>query len=223
MRIVNAMIFNITVNEKISEGAILMKENADFSRRDFLKTTAAVSVAALGIQNVLFAQGQEKIRVGLIGCGGRGSGAAEDCLNADQSVEITAMVDLFQNKLDDCLSKLKEKFPDRIKVTKENCFVGFDAYQKLCASDAVDVVIEASPPHFRPAHLKAAIEAGKHIFMEKPAAVDPAGIRSVIASSELAGKKGLSIVAGTQRRHQAHYIEIIKRIHNGDIGDIKAA
>jgi len=133
------------------------------------------------------------------------------------------MVDFFQNKLDDCLSRLKGKFPDRVTATNETCFVGFDAYQKIYSSDTVDVVIEATPPHFRPKHLKAAIEAGKHIFMEKPAGVDPVGIRSVIASSELAGKKGLSIVAGTQRRHQRHYIEIIKRIHDGDIGEIKAA
>jgi predicted dehydrogenase len=200
-----------------------MKDKDNFSRRDFLKTTAAFSVAAFGAQNVLFAQGQEKIRVGLIGCGGRGTGAAEDCLNAERSVELTAMADLFQNKLDDCLLRLKGKFPDRVTATKETCFVGFDAYQKLCSSGSVDVVIEATPPHFRPSHLKAAIEAGKHIFMEKPAGVDPVGIRSVIASSELAGKKGLSIVAGTQRRHQKHYIEIIKRIHDGDIGEIKAA
>jgi len=104
-------------------------------------------------------------------------------------------------------------------VSRDRCFVGFDAYEKVIACD-VDLVILAAPPHFRPAHLKAAIKAGKHVFMEKPVGVDPVGIRSVIASSELAKDKGLAIVAGTQRRHQAHYLEIMKRIHNGDIGEI---
>ncbi|GAH76133.1 unnamed protein product, partial [marine sediment metagenome] len=111
---------------------------------------------------------------------------------------------------------------DNLKVTDGTCFVGFDAYKKVIATD-VDLVILAAPPHFRPEHLKAAIEAGKHVFMEKPVAVDPVGVRSVIATSELAAEKNLAIVAGTQRRHQAHYLEIMRRVHNGDIGEIVAA
>ena len=109
-----------------------------------------------------------------------------------------------------------------MNITPERCLVGFDAYKNLLATD-VDLVILACPPHFRPRHLAAAVEAGKHVFMEKPVAVDPVGIRSVLASSEQAERKGLAIVAGTQRRHQAHYRELMNRIHNGDIGEIVAA
>jgi predicted dehydrogenase len=193
------------------------------SRRDFVKTSAVVSAAAmLSRAGGVFAAGSDKIRVGLTGCGERGTEAAMDCLRAADGVELVAMADLFNDKLDNSLKQLKEELSDQVKVTRESSFVGFDAYRKLVACD-VDMVILACPPGFRPIHLKAAIEAGKHVFMEKPAGVDPAGVRSVIESSELARKKGLGIVAGTQRRHQAHYIEIMKRIHNGDIGQVLAA
>ena len=193
------------------------------SRRDFIKTSAAVSLTALGSGvNKMFAAGSDTIRVGLIGCGGRGTGAVQDCVNAASGVELIAMGDLFKDRLDGSFGELKKNLGDKFKVTKDRCFVGFDCHQKVIACD-INLVIIAGPPHFRPTHLKAAIEAGKHVFMEKPAGVDPVGIRSIIASSELAEKKGLAIVAGTQRRHQAHYIEIMKRIKNGDIGEIVAA
>ncbi|MHC4123149.1 MAG: Gfo/Idh/MocA family oxidoreductase [Planctomycetota bacterium] len=193
------------------------------SRRNFIKASATVSAAALlSGTNQIFAAGSDKIRVGLIGCGHRGTGAAENCVKSADNVEIVAMGDLFQDRLDQSLAELSRKVDDKVTVTEDTSFVGFDAYQKVIASD-VDMVILATPPHFRPMHLKAAIEAGKHVFMEKPIAVDPIGVRSVIESSELAEKKGLAIVAGTQRRHQEHYIEIMKRIHNGDIGQIVAA
>lgn len=178
--------------------------------------------------NKIFAAGSDKIRVGVIGCGGRGSGAAIDCIKSADGVEIVAIGELFKDCLDGGINRIKErlleeKLPaDKLKVTDQTCFVGFDAYKKVIACD-VDMVILATPPHFRPAHLKAAVEAGKHVFMEKPIAVDPVGVRSVIASSELAEKKDLAIVAGTQRHHQAHYLELIKRVHNGDIGEIVAA
>jgi len=198
-------------------------EGRNLSRRDFIKTSAAVSLAALGPgASRIFAAGSDRLRIGLIGCGGRGEGAVKDCIKAASGVELVAMGDLFKDRMDKTLEALAKDYPNNIKVTKEIFFVGFDAYQKVIASD-IDIVILAAPPHFRPMHLKAAIEAGKHVFMEKPVAVDPAGIRSVLASSELAEKKGLAIVAGTQRRHQAHYVEIIKRIHDGDIGEIVAA
>jgi predicted dehydrogenase len=170
----------------------------------------------------MFAAGSDRLRIGLIGCGGRGEGAAKDCINADKGVELVAMGDLFKDRMDKALEGLKKDFAANIKVTNETFFVGFDAYQKVIGA-GVDMVILAAPPHFRPPHLKAAIEAGKHVFMEKPAGVDPAGIRSLIATSELAEKKKLAIVAGTQRRHQAHYVEIMKRVKNGDIGEIVAA
>jgi len=193
------------------------------SRRDFMKASAAVSLAALGsghLTNRVFAFSADKLRVGLIGCGGRGTGAARDCVRSSDNVEIIALGDLFQDRVDKSLNNLKEELPpEAVKVTEDTCFVGFDAYEKVIGSD-VDMVILGTPPHFRPAHLKAAIEAGKHVFMEKPVAVDPVGVRSVIASSELAEQKGLAIVAGTQRRHQDHYLEIMRRIHNGDVGKI---
>ena len=193
------------------------------SRRDFVKTSAVVSAAAmLSRTGGVFAAGSDRIRIGLIGCGDRGTGAAMDCIRAAEGVELVAMADVFKDKLDNSLRQLKKDFPEKVKVMPQSSFVGFDAYSKLVDSD-VDMVILCGPPGFRPRHLKAAIEAGKHVFMEKPAAVDPAGIRTVIETSELARQKGLAIVAGTQRRHQAHYIEIMKRIHNGDIGRILAA
>jgi len=190
------------------------------SRRDFIKTSAVVGAsAALGGTERLFAQGSDKLRVGLIGCGWRGTGAAQDCVNSAPNMEIVAMGDLFQDQVDWSLAQLSRKADDKVSVTEDTSFVGFDAYKKVIACD-IDMVILGTPPHFRPEHFKAAVEAGKHVFMEKPVAVDPVGIRSIISSSELAKQKGLSIVAGTQRRHQEHYLEIIKRIHNGDIGEI---
>ncbi|MBN1816042.1 MAG: Gfo/Idh/MocA family oxidoreductase [Sedimentisphaerales bacterium] len=188
-----------------------------------MKTSAAVSLAAAVAPAGLYAAGTERIRIGLIGCGGRGSGAAEDCLNADPAVELLAMGDLFADRLQGTFNGLKGKFKDRVKVTPQTQFTGFDAYKKVIAADGVDIIVHAAPPGFRPIHLDAAIKAGKHVFMEKPAGTDPAGIRSVIASAELAQQKGLSIVAGTQRRHQWHYVDIMKRIRDGAIGEIRAA
>ncbi|MQY64188.1 MAG: gfo/Idh/MocA family oxidoreductase [Calditrichaeota bacterium] len=194
------------------------------SRRDFIKASAAISLTALmpGAGSV-FAARSEKLRVGLIGCGRRGTGAAKDCVNSAPNVEIAAMGDLFKDQLDKSRSQLAQELDrDWLKVTDRTCFVGFDAYEKVIAAD-VDLVILATPPHFRPEHLKATVEAGKHVFMEKPVAVDPGGVRSIIATSELATEKNLSIVAGTQRRHQNHYLEVMKRIHGGDIGEIVSA
>jgi len=196
------------------------KAAKDISRRDFMKASAAVGAAAMfSGREKLFAQGTDKLRVGLTGCGGRGTGAAKDCVRSSENVEIVAMGDLFRNRLEGSLEDLKNEVGEHVSVTEEMMFEGFDAYKQVIATD-VDMVILGTPPHFRPEHLKAAVEAGKHIFMEKPVAVDPVGIRSVIASSELAKQKGLAIVAGTQRRHQAHYLDIIKRIQQGDIGEI---
>ncbi|MBN1766824.1 MAG: Gfo/Idh/MocA family oxidoreductase [Sedimentisphaerales bacterium] len=203
------------------------KQNNDktdiISRRDFIKTSAVAGTASFLVgRSRLFAAGSDKLRVGLIGCGGRGTGAAMDCFNSSANVEIAAMGDLFQNRLDDSLKRLGEELPDHPAISKDQCFVGWDAYQKVIDS-GVDMVILACPPQFRHKHLAAAIEAGKHVFMEKPVAVDPVGIRSIIKTSDLARKKGLAIVAGTQRRHQGHYLEIMKRVHDGAIGEIVSA
>ncbi len=203
------------------------------SRRAFLKTSAATA-AALGSVTAsigpVFAAGSDRIRVGLVGCGNRGTGAAMNCVLSSPGVEIVALGDLFQDKLDKALETLKDTSgkkewscsspwtrADAVKVTKDTCFTGFDACQKVIAS-GVDLVILATPPAFRPLHLKAVVAAGKNAFIEKPVAVDPAGARSIIASAEQAKEKGLAIVAGTQRRHQPRYVEMMKRVHNGDIG-----
>ncbi len=215
------------------------KEQQDekLSRRDFVKAAAAASFAGVSpvLTGSLYAAGSDILKVGLIGCGGRGTGAATQALmGVDKSVRLWAMADLFQDKLDVSYNMLSkgakgrydrvdfDGLPDQMDVPEQRRFVGFDAYQKLIDS-GVDMVILATPPHFRPEHFEAAVKAGKHVFLEKPVAVDPVGIRKIVAAAKLAEEKGLSVVAGTQRRHQLHYVEIMKRIHNGTIGEIVAA
>jgi myo-inositol 2-dehydrogenase / D-chiro-inositol 1-dehydrogenase len=195
---------------------------AGLTRRDILKATSLASLAAAfhTTGGAFAAYASERIRVGLIGCGGRGTGAAVDCANASPDVVITALGDLFPDQIASSTTELRKQLPaSRVTVTPETSFSGFDAFRKVLATDC-DLVILAAPPFFRPSHLTAAIEAGKHVFTEKPVAVDPAGVRSVIATSALAEKKGRAIVAGTQRRHQAHYLEIMNRIRSGDVGEI---
>jgi predicted dehydrogenase len=192
------------------------------SRRRFMKGAAAgaVSLAAASAFNPrAFAAGSDTIRVGLIGCGGRGTYDTGNCLKSAEGVELVAMGDMFQDQLDRCRQTLTQNQPDKVKVTDDKCFVGWDAYQKVLATD-VNLVILTQPPHFRALHLKAAIEAGKHVFMEKPVAVDPVGVRSVIQSSELADTKGLKILAGTQMRRISHAVEAVRRVRDGAIGEI---
>jgi predicted dehydrogenase len=160
------------------------------------------------------------LKAGIIGCGGRGSGAALNWLSAGPNVTITALGDVFKDRLDSCRQKINDKF--KFEVAEENCFIGFDAYQKVIDS-GVDVVILATPPKFRPIHFEAAVNARKHVFMEKPVAVDPVGIRSVIATAKKAESLNLKIVTGTQRRHQKDYIEVYKQVATGAIGDIVSA
>ena len=194
------------------------------SRREFVKTAAAASVAATVPGSFgAFARGSDTIKVGVIGCGGRGTGAAIDCLTADPGVEVVALGDLVPDRVESSLKRLTEAFPARVRVPLDRRFTGFDNYKGVCACPDVNLIVTAAPPGFRPVHLKAAVEAGKHVFMEKPVAVDPVGVRSVIASSDLAAQKGLAIVAGTQRRHQQLYLELMQRIHDGQIGEIVAA
>ncbi|MEP0846322.1 MAG: Gfo/Idh/MocA family oxidoreductase [Phycisphaerae bacterium] len=203
------------------------------TRRAFLQSSAIASAAALaggcasmggaspGVSPAAAAVGRGlsgTIRVGLIGCGGRGTGAAIDCLTSNQGIAITAMGDLFRDRLDDSRQKLAEHGA-AYQVKDEHCFVGFDAYKQVLACD-IDAVIMAPPPGFRPLHFKAAIDAGKHVFMEKPVAVDPVGARVILAASDLAAQKGLAVVAGTQRRHEASYVETMKRVADGAIGDL---
>ena len=211
------------------------------SRRDFLKTStaAAMGMTMAGRINALpgaYAAGSDSIRVGLIGCGGRGTGAVINALSAAPGVKLIAMADAFKDRLEDSrknlttqLSKPVDKgadvvrVADKLDVPDDHCFVGLDAYQKLLALSDVNYVILATPPAFRPAHLEAAVAAGKNIFTEKPVAVDGPGIRNVLATYEKAMARRLAIAAGTQRRHQTGYLETMKLVHDGRIGDIVAA
>ena len=188
-----------------------------------MQTTAAAT-AAFVLPGAHVA-GSDTVRVGLIGCGGRGTGAARDVIRSSEGIELVAMGDLTPDRLGNARDQLGQaaakdpKLAAGLKVTDEKCFTGFDAYKKVLESD-VTYVILASPPGFRPQHLKAAVEAGKHVFTEKPVAVDAAGIRSVLATYEAALQKGLAIGAGTQRRHQDMYLAAIQRIRDGAIGDV---
>jgi predicted dehydrogenase len=192
-----------------------------FSRREFLKTSAAsaATAALMASGNYAFAQGSDKIKVGIIGAGGRGTDAGRNVLEADPGVEIIALGDLFPDRLNNARTTLKEIGKDRYKVTDDTAHSGFDAYKKVLAAD-INYVILATPPGYRPLHLRAAVEAGKNVFFEKPVAVDGPGCRSVIDSGEMAKKKGLSLVTGTQRRHQQAYLDTMSRIRDGAIGDI---
>src|SRR5262249_1463047 len=158
------------------------------------------------------------LKVGLIGCGGRGTGAIINALKADPNVKLVAMGDAFEDRLKESLERLKQngEVAGKVDVPPERRFVGFDAYQQVIA--VADVVLVCTPPHFRPLHLKAAVEAGKHVFAEKPVAVDAAGVRSVLATGELARKKNLSIVSGLQNRYSFGARELVQRIHDGAIG-----
>jgi predicted dehydrogenase len=191
------------------------------SRRDFVRGSAAALTSAM-IGPAAFAQGTDRIRVGLIGCGGRGTDAARNCVHAAPGIEIAAMGDLFADRLNWSRGKLREDLGDAMKATDGTCFSGFDAYRKVIGS-GVDMVILATPPHFRPEHYAAAVEAGKHVFMEKPVAVDPVGARAVMEASDAAAERGLGVVAGTQRRHQKSYREVVRRIRDGAIGELVAA
>lgn len=191
-----------------------------FSRRDVLRTSTAATAAIL-LPSGVFAQGKDQIKIGLIGCGGRGTGAAIDAADADPGVVLWSMGDVFTDKMQSSTGTLKERLKDRFQVTADRTHLGFDAFEKVIKS-GVDVVVLCTPPAFRPAHLRAAIDAGKHVFMEKPVAVDGPGIRSVIESANAAKAKGLAIVAGTQRRHDVAYREAMARIHDGAMGEVVA-
>ena len=199
--------------------------NNPASRRDFLRTSllvgSALAAPALMSERLVAGQRSDTLHVGLIGCGERGSGAASQALNADPNVVLTAMGDAFENRLQSSLENLQKAHPDQVKVTPGQCFVGLDAYQKVIDS-GVDVVLLATPPGFRPIHLKAAVDAGKHVFCEKPMATDAPGLRSVLASVKAAKEKNLALVAGFCWRYEGARQEFYKKIHEGAIGDIRA-
>jgi predicted dehydrogenase len=205
------------------------KEETTSSRREFLKTSTVAAVGATIAANFssipgAYAAGSDEIRIGLIGCGGRGTGAAINAIASAPGVKLVAMGDAFKDRLAESRQTISTKVKsDNLDLTDDRCYVGFDAYQRVLSTAGVNYVILATPPGFRPIHLKAAVEAGKQIFTEKPVAVDGPGIRSVLETYEAARAKGLAVVAGTQRRHQLGYVETMKMIHGGAIGEIVAA
>lgn len=192
------------------------------SRREFLQSSAALAAGA-ALAHGVHAAGSDVLKVGLIGCGGRGTGAAEQALRADKNVKLTAMGDAFADRIERSLGTLKkeEKVAGKLDVKDDHKFVGFDAYKRVIDS-GVDVVLLTTPPGFRPQHLQYAVEKGKHVFAEKPVAVDAPGVRSVLASCEEAKKKNLSVVSGLCLRYHQGYRDTIKKIHDGAIGDVVA-
>lgn len=221
-----------------------MSKKSSFNRRQFFTGAAVVSaVGAVGAGAILSScsGGKDKLvplkaeselyipdlmdkakdgkplKAGVIGCGGRGSGAAQNFLDAGPNLQIVALGDLFQDRIDNCRKGLKDKFS--VEIPDNMCFTGFDNYKQVLNA-GVDVVIIATPPVFRPTHFEAAVEAGKHVFLEKPICVDPVGARSIMATAKKAESQGLSVVTGTQRHHQRAYVESYKQIQSGLIGDI---
>ncbi|MFQ5929770.1 MAG: Gfo/Idh/MocA family protein [Acidobacteriota bacterium] len=218
----------------------------NFSRREFIGTAAvaAAALAACGgpspevrklgqkiVPGLKTAPDGPVLKAGLIGCGGRGTGAALNFLEAGLNLKLVALADVFQDRIESCREKLRARKAGsheltradaEVEVPDDKCFLGFDAYKKVLEED-VDIVILATPPHFRPEHFEATVSARKHVFMEKPVAVDPVGARSIMESAEKADAFRLSVVTGTQRRHQRAYIETYNQIADGAIGDIVAA
>ncbi len=201
-----------------------MSNENNLNRRTFIGTVAAAgaivaacSKAADEFDYMAKAPSGKELKAGLIGCGGRGTGAALNFLDAGDGLKVVALGDVFQDRLDHARSEIAEK--GKQEVPLDQCFVGFDAYQKVISS-GVDLVLIATPPHFRPQHFAAAVDAKKHVFMEKPVAVDPVGIRSIIDSAQKAKTLQLTVVTGTQRRHQPSYIQAFNKIKNGAIGEI---
>lgn len=190
------------------------------TRRDFLSTSAAALAGGFLATPRTYASGSDRLKVGLIGCGGRGSGAAAQALRADRNVTLWAMGDAFADRIESSLAALKEELGSSapIDVTPERKFAGFDAYQQVI--DCCDVVLLCTPPQFRPRHLQAAIAAGRHVFAEKPVAVDAPGVRSVLETCAEARKRGLSVVSGLCLRYDSGFRETVQRLHDGAVGEV---
>ena len=195
------------------------------TRRDFLKASAvgagAAAMGTLSLGRMVHAAGNQTFKVGLIGCGGRGSGAAVNAMNAGKDVKLVAMADVFEERLTGALKRLKKEKPDQVDVSPDRCFVGFDAYKKLLAC-GIDVAVIAAASHFHPMFLKAAVDAGKHIFCEKPHGLDVPGLKLAMAAAEEAKRKGLSLVSGLCWRYDPGVRETMKRVRDGAIGEIMA-
>jgi myo-inositol 2-dehydrogenase/D-chiro-inositol 1-dehydrogenase len=215
-----------TMNSQIPDHS---KTAPGTSRRDFLKTTgttvSVVALASLDLSRFAHAAGSDVIRVGMIGCGGRNAGAALQALTADRGAQLVAMCDFFMDRVKEKREMIKREMlksqkADQVQVDDDHCFAGFDGYKKVIES--ADVVVIANAAKFHPFHSLAAIRAGKHVFVEKPHGIDPAGIKTLRAACALAKEKKLSIVSGLQSRYHPGYAETVQRIHDGAIGDIVA-
>ncbi len=200
--------------------------NPTTSRRDFLAASAGLAAGIIAAPALSFGsplrRSKDTIRVGVVGCGGRGTGAATDSLSADPNVQIVAIGDLFPDRLKSCREYLTSQEAKRVDLPENRCFVGWDAYKQVLDCD-VDLLIFATPPHFRHIHVAEAIARKKHVFMEKPVAVDPFGVRSILDSAAKADASSLALVTGTQRRHERCYLELMHRIQEGQLGRIVAA
>ena len=202
------------------------KNKSTTSRRNFLKSSSAAAVGGtialnVGLTNSIFANNTQTLKIGLVGCGGRGTGAANQALNADENVVLAYMADVFPDRMDKSYNALMEAHPDKVKVADENKFIGFDAYQKLIDSD-VDVVLLATPPAFRPDHLMYAVNAKKHIFTEKPMAVDIPGLKKVYEAARIAEKNQTTLVSGFCWRYHTPKRESFSRVIDGAIGEVTA-
>ncbi len=201
-----------------------MRTNNAPSRRDFLKSSSVLVAGAslaggLSVARSAHAAGSDVIKVALIGAGGRGVGAASQLMTADKNLQLIAVADAFAERANGAVDRLKKQHGDQVTVTPDRVFVGLQGYQNAIATDA-DLVVLATPPGFRPFQYKAAVEAGKHVFMEKPCCVDAPGYRLLMEANKLADEKKLLVGVGLQRRHQPNYIETIQRLHDGAIGDV---
>ncbi|MGE9267216.1 MAG: Gfo/Idh/MocA family protein, partial [Verrucomicrobiales bacterium] len=186
------------------------------SRRGVLKA-GGVLAASLPVASYAQVNGSSEIKVALVGCGGRGTGAASQTLTSG-GTKLVAVADAFRNTAESVVKRLKEKFPKQVDVPDERIFDGFDAYRE--AIDAADVVILATTPGFRPYHFEYAVEKGKHVFMEKPVATDAPGIRKVLEVAKKADEKNLKVVCGLQRHYQNSYLETLEQVKKGVVGDL---
>ncbi len=201
----------------------MMKKKENNTRRTFVKTTAKTVAAGMVFGHLpVFSSanvaGQEIIKLGLVGCGGRGTGAIFQALTASKSVQLVAMGDVFQHEMDTSFQNVSKNFPEQVNVPKERQFLGLEAYKNVIAE--CDAVILATPPGFRPEHFEHAINSGKHVFMEKPLAVDGPGYRKIIATGEHAEQKKLNVVVGLQLRYEIGMNHMVSKIHAGELGDI---
>ena len=200
-----------------------MSDEMNKTRRDFIKsastTVAGAALASTMVARSSYAASSDTIRLGMIGCGGRCTGAAAQAMNTEGPTKLVAMCDAFGDKVEASHKRLKKQYKGKVDVPKDNMFTGFDGYKKVIDSD-IDLVLIATPPHFRPMHVEYAIKQGKHVFAEKPVAVDAAGVRTMLAATAEAKKKNLALAIGLQRHHEAQYKQTIQRLQDGAIGDI---